>query len=178
MPLLPPNPSPPTKSRAPHHIPRLPPNPAPPTKSRSSNQQPPWPHAANPPAGSLPKPSTAPPRNPTHHNPGLPNTLPSRRQAAERVVNQLLTEMDGIDGREGVYLIAATNRPDMIDPALLRPGRLDKARAGPPGGVGGGGGVSHTVRARRCPECGLGPRLLARRPAEPQPLAPVQSCMT
>lgn len=43
-----------------------------------------------------------------------------------RLVNQLLTEMDGIDGREGVYLIAATNRPDIIDPALLRPGRLDK----------------------------------------------------
>jgi ATPase family associated with various cellular activities (AAA) len=43
-----------------------------------------------------------------------------------RVVNQLLTEMDGIDGRQGIYLIAATNRPDMIDPALLRPGRLDK----------------------------------------------------
>ena len=39
---------------------------------------------------------------------------------------QLLTEMDGIEGRAGVYLIAATNRPDMIDPALLRPGRLDK----------------------------------------------------
>ena len=34
--------------------------------------------------------------------------------------------MDGVDGREGVYLVAATNRPDMIDPALLRPGRLDK----------------------------------------------------
>ncbi|KAL6749669.1 P-loop containing nucleoside triphosphate hydrolase protein [Haematococcus lacustris] len=46
--------------------------------------------------------------------------------AAERVVNQLLTEMDGIDGRQGVFLVAATNRPDMIDPALLRPGRLDK----------------------------------------------------
>eukprot|EP00887_Chlorella_sp_A99_P002097 scaffold21.g2097.t1 len=47
-------------------------------------------------------------------------------QSSERVVNQLLTEMDGIDGRQGVYLVAATNRPDMIDPALLRPGRLDK----------------------------------------------------
>ncbi|GAB4818827.1 hypothetical protein N2152v2_005873 [Parachlorella kessleri] len=47
-------------------------------------------------------------------------------QSSERVVNQLLTEMDGVDGREGVYLVAATNRPDMIDPALLRPGRLDK----------------------------------------------------
>ena len=46
--------------------------------------------------------------------------------SAERLVNQLLTEMDGIDGRQGVYLIAATNRPDIIDPALLRPGRLDK----------------------------------------------------
>ncbi|CAG9462022.1 unnamed protein product [Pedinophyceae sp. YPF-701] len=47
-------------------------------------------------------------------------------QSAERVVNQLLTEMDGMDGRQGVFLVAATNRPDMIDPALLRPGRLDK----------------------------------------------------
>ncbi|KAL4452367.1 hypothetical protein ABPG75_008029 [Micractinium tetrahymenae] len=47
-------------------------------------------------------------------------------QSSERVVNQLLTEMDGIEGRAGVYLVAATNRPDMIDPALLRPGRLDK----------------------------------------------------
>jgi len=46
--------------------------------------------------------------------------------AAERVVNQMLAEMDGVDGREGVYLVAATNRPDMIDPALLRPGRLDR----------------------------------------------------
>lgn len=46
--------------------------------------------------------------------------------SAERLVNQLLTEMDGIDGRAGVFVVAATNRPDMIDPALLRPGRLDK----------------------------------------------------
>ncbi|EAN94730.1 putative vesicular transport protein (CDC48) [Trypanosoma cruzi] len=46
--------------------------------------------------------------------------------SSERVVNQLLTEMDGIEGREDVYVIGATNRPDMIDPAMLRPGRLDK----------------------------------------------------
>lgn len=46
--------------------------------------------------------------------------------STERVVNQLLTELDGMDGRKGVYVIAATNRPDMIDAALLRPGRLDK----------------------------------------------------
>ena len=41
-------------------------------------------------------------------------------QSTERVVNQLLTEMDGTEARRSVYLIAATNRPDMIDPALLR----------------------------------------------------------
>ncbi|TMW58326.1 hypothetical protein Poli38472_011914 [Pythium oligandrum] len=44
----------------------------------------------------------------------------------ERVVNQLLTEMDGLDSRKNVFVIAATNRPDIIDPAMLRPGRLDK----------------------------------------------------
>ena len=43
-----------------------------------------------------------------------------------RVVNQLLTEMDGLEDRRGVFVVAATNRPDMIDPAMLRPGRLDK----------------------------------------------------
>lgn len=46
--------------------------------------------------------------------------------AAERVVNQLLTELDGFETRQGVYVVAATNRPDMLDPALIRPGRLDK----------------------------------------------------
>ncbi|KAJ3396779.1 Peroxisome biosynthesis protein pex1 [Lobulomyces angularis] len=44
----------------------------------------------------------------------------------DRVVNQLLTLMDGAEGLDGVYVLAATSRPDMIDPALLRPGRLDK----------------------------------------------------
>lgn len=46
--------------------------------------------------------------------------------SSERVVNQLLTEMDGLDERRDVFVIAATNRPDIIDPAMLRPGRLDK----------------------------------------------------
>ncbi|KAF5680540.1 putative peroxin-1 [Fusarium denticulatum] len=45
----------------------------------------------------------------------------------DRVVNQLLTQMDGVEGLSGVYVLAATSRPDLIDPALLRPGRLDKS---------------------------------------------------
>ena len=44
----------------------------------------------------------------------------------ERVVSQLLTELDGMENMHGVVVLAATNRPDMIDPALLRPGRFDK----------------------------------------------------
>ena len=44
----------------------------------------------------------------------------------DRVVNQLLTQLDGIETRKGIYVLAATSRPDLIDPALLRPGRFDK----------------------------------------------------
>ena len=47
-------------------------------------------------------------------------------QATERVVNQMLTELDGLDGRTQLFFVAATNRPDILDPAMLRPGRLDK----------------------------------------------------
>ena len=44
----------------------------------------------------------------------------------EQTLNQLLTEMDGFDGSKGVVILGATNRPDSLDPALLRPGRFDR----------------------------------------------------
>ena len=47
-------------------------------------------------------------------------------EAADRVINQLLTEMDGIGGKKNVFIVGATNRPDILDEALLRPGRLDQ----------------------------------------------------
>jgi transitional endoplasmic reticulum ATPase len=50
----------------------------------------------------------------------------------ERVVSQLLTEMDGLEKLEGVVVIGATNRPDILDPALLRPGRFDRLVYVPP----------------------------------------------
>lgn len=56
------------------------------------------------------------PRRGGHHDSG----------ATERIVNQLLTSMDGLEGMDNVFIIAATNRPDIVDPALLRPGRFDK----------------------------------------------------
>lgn len=46
--------------------------------------------------------------------------------AGDRVINQLLTEMDGMESKKSVFIIGATNRPDIIDPALMRPGRLDQ----------------------------------------------------
>ena len=59
------------------------------------------------------------------------DALAARRQegansGATRIVNQLLTEMDGLEERKDVFIMGATNRVDMIDPAVMRPGRFDK----------------------------------------------------
>lgn len=51
----------------------------------------------------------------------------SDNSGSTRVLTQLLTEMDGVEGRKGVYVMAATNRPDILDPAILRPGRLEQS---------------------------------------------------
>ncbi|CAG5109555.1 Oidioi.mRNA.OKI2018_I69.chr2.g4075.t1.cds [Oikopleura dioica] len=55
-----------------------------------------------------------------------PRRAEGANSGATRIVNQLLTELDGLEDRKDVYIIAATNRYEIIDPAVLRPGRLDK----------------------------------------------------
>ncbi|KAL5117861.1 Ribosome biogenesis ATPase rix7 [Pleosporales sp. CAS-2024a] len=56
----------------------------------------------------------------------VPKRSSKLHEASARVVNTLLTEFDGLTGREGIYIMAATNRPEMMDDAMLRPGRLEK----------------------------------------------------
>ncbi len=75
----------------------------------------------------------------------------------EQTLNQLLVEMDGFESNEGVVLIAATNRPDVLDPALLRPGRFDRRVMVPPPDVRGREEILdiHTRRTPVAPDVDL-----------------------
>ncbi|MGZ8434553.1 MAG: ATP-dependent zinc metalloprotease FtsH [Candidatus Binatia bacterium] len=71
----------------------------------------------------------------------------------EQTLNQLLVEMDGFESNEGVILIAATNRPDVLDPALLRPGRFDRHVVVPRPDIKGREGILQ-VHSRKVPLAG------------------------
>jgi cell division protease FtsH len=75
----------------------------------------------------------------------------------EQTLNQLLVEMDGFESNEGVILIAATNRPDVLDPALLRPGRFDRRVVVPRPDIKGRLGILevHTKRTPLAPDVDL-----------------------
>jgi cell division protease FtsH len=75
----------------------------------------------------------------------------------EQTLNQLLVEMDGFESNEGVILVAATNRPDVLDPALLRPGRFDRQVVIPRPDLNGRVGVLkvHTQKIKLAPEVDL-----------------------
>jgi transitional endoplasmic reticulum ATPase len=53
------------------------------------------------------------------------NSVGDAGGASDRVINQLLTEIDGVGAKKNIFFVGATNRPDILDEALLRPGRLD-----------------------------------------------------
>ncbi|MBX3502013.1 MAG: ATP-dependent zinc metalloprotease FtsH [Alphaproteobacteria bacterium] len=80
----------------------------------------------------------------------------------EQTLNQLLVEMDGFEANEGVILIAATNRPDVLDPALLRPGRFDRQVIVPNPDIGGREKILK-VHLRKVPIApDVDPRVVAR----------------
>ena len=89
----------------------------------------------------------------------------------EQTLNQLLVEMDGFESNDGVILIAATNRPDVLDPALLRPGRFDRRIVVPRPDVKGRTGILK-VHTKKTPLGGRrrpGRRSRAARPASRAP---------
>ena len=75
----------------------------------------------------------------------------------EQTLNQLLVEMDGFESNEGVIIIAATNRPDVLDPAILRPGRFDRRIVVPRPDVRGREGILrvHTKKVPLAPDVDL-----------------------
>ncbi len=80
----------------------------------------------------------------------------------EQTLNQLLVEMDGFEGGEGVIVIAATNRPDVLDPALLRPGRFDRQVVVPLPDIRGREAILK-VHMRKVPlDDSVNPRIIAR----------------
>ncbi len=92
----------------------------------------------------------------------------------EQTLNQLLVEMDGFEANEGVILIAATNRPDVLDPALLRPGRFDRQIVVPNPDITGREQILkvHVRKVPLAPGRGCARSSPAARPASPAPISP------
>ena len=94
----------------------------------------------------------------------------------EQTLNQLLVEMDGFEANEGIILIAATNRPDVLDPALLRPGRFDRQIVVPHPDVIGREKILkvHMRKVPLAPDVDPRSSRAARR-ASPAPISPTSS---